>query len=137
MNKKERFNEAFRFLRGKGFVQTQKDVAEKMGSTAPNVSSALKGVESVLTENFLRRFNSAFDGVFSDDWLISGEGEMLSPLISQTVTGDGNTSVAGNGNHVNTTADALIAEIAAQRRVTEKAQAQIDRLLSVIEKMQK
>lgn len=140
MNKKERFNEAFRFLRGKGFVQTQKDVAEKMGSTAPNVSSALKGVESVLTENFLRRFNSAFDGVFSDDWLISGEGEMLSPSISQTVTGDGNTSVAGIGNHVTQSSevsrflsllekkdvqfDCLLSELAAQRR-------QIDHLLGL------
>ena len=78
MNKNDRLAEAIRYLQGKGIVKTQRDVANKMGATAPNVSSALKGVESVLTEKFIRRFNSAFGGLFNDEWLISGSGEMLS-----------------------------------------------------------
>lgn len=71
------------------------------------------------------------------DWLLTGNGEMQKPQISQTVNGDGNTSVAGNGNHVNSDLGKALDEIAAQRRVTEKAQEQIDRLLSIIEKMNK
>lgn len=51
------------------------------------------------------------------------------------VNGDGNTSVAGNGNHVNSDLGKALEEIAAQRRVTEKAQEQIGRLLSIIENM--
>ena len=78
MNKNNRLAEAIRYLQGKGIVKTQRDVANKMGATPPNVSSALKGVESVLTEKFIRRFNSAFGGIFNDEWLITGEGEMLS-----------------------------------------------------------
>lgn len=77
MSKKERLNDAFRYLRGKGIVQTQKDVADRMGASAPNVSSALKGIDNVLTDNFLRRFNEAFGNVFSLQWLILGEGDML------------------------------------------------------------
>ena len=107
-------------------------VADKMCVNKSNFSKALSGSPS---DNFLRRFNAAFGGIFSDDWLVSGVGDMLSGSISQTVTGDGNTAVAGNGNHVVSATDSLVAEIAAQRRLTEKAQEQIDRLLSIIEKM--
>lgn len=77
MEKKERFNEAFNYLKNKGIVHTQKDVAEKMGSTSPNVSSALKGVESVLTGSFLKRFNEAFGEIFDEQWLLTGDGDML------------------------------------------------------------
>lgn len=73
------------------------------------------------------------------DWLLTGEGEMLNPSISQSVTGSHNTAVAGNGNQVNTST--LIEELAAQRRLTEKvqmqldkSQEQIDRLLTLLEK---
>ena len=77
MDKKERFSEAYNYLRQIGLAHTQKDVAEKMQSTPPNVSSAMKGVEAVLTDSFLRRFNAAYGNIFSVDWLINGNGEML------------------------------------------------------------
>ncbi len=64
------------------------------------------------------------------------------PTISQDVNGDNNTSVAGNGNHVSSTPSSLIDELVAQRKLTEKAQEQLskaqeqmDRLISVIEKL--
>lgn len=77
MNKQERLKVAFDYLKSKGIIHRQKDIAEKMGSTEPNVSAALKGVEKVLTEKFLTRFNMAFGSVFSEDWLLTGEGDML------------------------------------------------------------
>ena len=55
---------------------------------------------------------------------------------TNTAIGDGNTQVAGNGNNVNSEASHFLGEIAAQRRLTEKALEQVDRLLSVIESMQ-
>ena len=72
----ERLNKAFDYLRFKGIIGTQKDVAVAMNSTQPNVSSALKGDEKVLTDNFLVRFSSAYKDI-SSSWLLSGEGEML------------------------------------------------------------
>ena len=72
----ERLNEAFNYLRFKGLVKTQKDLAEAIGATAPNVSSALKGDEKFLTDSFIARFSEAF-GEVSSHWLLTGEGEML------------------------------------------------------------
>ena len=48
-----------------------------MGASAPNVSSAFNGDSRVLTDRFLFRFNAAYDNIFSLDWLLTGEGEML------------------------------------------------------------
>lgn len=77
MERKERFNEAYTFLKNRGVIHTQKDLSEKMGASPSNVSSALKGVESVLTNKFLTRFNESFGGVFNTSWLLDGAGSML------------------------------------------------------------
>lgn len=84
MDRAQRLNEAFRYLRSCGKIHTQKDLAIAMGATPPNVSSALKGVDKVLTENFIRRFVGAFDGIISYDWLLTGDGEMLKPKEQKT-----------------------------------------------------
>lgn len=66
-------------------------------------------------------------------WLMTGEGEMLKSGISQD--GENNTQVIGDGNHVNApnTLDKALDEIAAQRRLVEKSQEQIDRLITLLE----
>ena len=124
MEKKERINQAFSYLKDNGLVHTQRDLAEKMGATAPNVSSALKGVDNVLTDNFLLRFNNAFGGIFNDNWLLTGEGSMLTEPATVPVLSSTDLSSALNK---------AMDEIAAQRRLTEKSQQQIDRLLSLLE----
>lgn len=77
MDKKSRLNRAYNYLYEIGMVHSRKELSEKMGASAPNVSSALKGVESVLTDRFLGRFAEAFK-MISLDWLLTGEGDMLS-----------------------------------------------------------
>ena len=82
-------------------------------------------------------------------WLMTGEGEMLKP----TAAADGATSVTNSegavlinsgGSQVNTPAwidkltdgmDTALKEIAEQRKLTAKAHEQIDRLLSIIERL--
>ncbi len=134
MNKKDRLNEAFVYLRDKGVVKTQKDIAEQMGTTSPNVSSALKGVESVLTDRFIERFCLAFQDI-DKVWLLTGEGEMLKH--TQTITGDGNVQVAGNAHNVNAgkTLDAALREVENAHNIISKMQLQMDTLLAVIEKL--
>lgn len=88
MDKKHRINEAFIYLKSRGIVHTQKDIALAMGASASNVSSALKGVDNVLTDSFLSRFNKAFNSTFSEHWLLTGEGEMLSTPSSSTSKAD-------------------------------------------------
>ena len=56
-------------------------------------------------------------------WLITGEGEMLNQ------EGENNMYPIQNSNVI----EKFIDEISAQRRVTEKAQEQIDRLIKIIE----
>lgn len=79
MDKKERLNQAYNYLKFKGVIHSQSELAEKMNASQPNISAALSGVPRVLTSRFLRRFNEAAENIFSLDWLLTGEGEMLAP----------------------------------------------------------
>jgi len=84
---KERLNKAYNYLKFKGVISKQQDVAEKMGATRPNVAKALNGNEGFLTESFLKRFAHAFNDTISAYWLLTGEGEMLTtdtPVVEQT-----------------------------------------------------
>lgn len=106
MSKQERFKMAFDYLKSKGLIHKQKDVAERMGSTEPNVSAALKGAEKVLTEKFLSRFNKAFDNIFNIDWLLKEEGEMMRNNYTNNVNVADNASVRNvigniNGHSIN------------------------------------
>lgn len=95
-----RLNKGFEYLRSIGMVHTQADVAKAMGASRPNVSSALKGDGKVLTDKFLKRFANAFD-VLSQDWLLTGEGPMLTSDMSGSVhqqsSGDYSPNVGGVG----------------------------------------
>lgn len=98
-----RLNKGYEYLRSIGMVHTQADVAKAMGASRPNVSSALKGDGKVLTDKFLKRFANAFD-VLSQDWLLTGEGPMLTSDLSGSVhqqsSGDNPPNVNGSGNVV-------------------------------------
>ena len=85
MERKDRLKAAFDFLRSHGKVHTQIDIANAVGASRSNVSSAFNGDEKCLTDRFLHRFNNAFDGIFNLDWLINGNGDMLSKPITSIV----------------------------------------------------
>ena len=74
--KKERVNAAFNFLREHGYLHTQKDMAEAIGSTPPNISRMLAGDAKVLTDNICVRIQRAYP-IISANWLIHGDGDML------------------------------------------------------------
>ena len=73
----DRLNIAFTYLKNKGMLKTQQELADRMESNKSSVSAAMNGNETYLTDNFLVRFNGAFNGMFSLVWLMTGEGEML------------------------------------------------------------
>ena len=52
------------------------------GISRSNLSSALNGKDNIITRRFVRRFNAAFNGIFNEQWLFDGEGEMLMPEVS-------------------------------------------------------
>lgn len=94
MSKQERLKKAFQYLKSIGTVHTQKDVAEAMGASESNVSSAFKGVEKVLTDNFLNRFARTYG--ISLDWLLTGQGEMIIKKEASDNPIRGNVTRIGN-----------------------------------------
>lgn len=106
---------------------------KRCGMSNGYISSMRKGLGEEKLNNVLKQFPE-----LSREWLLYGEGDMLRPHVSQSVSGDHNTQVAGNGNSVNTgaTLDRAIEEIAEQRKLVAKTQEQVDRLLGIIERMQ-
>jgi transcriptional regulator with XRE-family HTH domain len=75
-SRKDRFNEAFKYLVYTNEVQMKKDLAVKMETAASYISQALNGSPVVLNSSFLRRFCAAFPQ-FNIKWLTDGVGEML------------------------------------------------------------
>ena len=72
MDKKERFKAIFSFLKNKGKIHNQADLAKKIGASEATISKALKGDEKSLTDSLFQRVNKAFDNIFSLDWMIDG-----------------------------------------------------------------
>lgn len=73
-----RLDIAYQYLRDSGIVHTRNDVASALKTSASSISRAFKGVPNYCTRQFLLRFNKAYGYVFSEEWLLSGIGEMLS-----------------------------------------------------------
>lgn len=99
-------------------------VAEKLGVSNQNLFAALAkdDVKSGLLERIAEVTGLSVAVFYGDTNMGNGSGNQSS-------------IVAGNNNHINTQQDEFLRELAAQRRLTEKSQEQIDRLLGVIEKL--
>lgn len=161
MEKVDRLRQVFNYIKSIGLVHTQKDLAERMQASEATVSKALRGDEQILTSSFLRRLNRAFDNVFNSKWLLNGEGDMFNKDINISQTIDTNTGVITNNiggednsrsttnttnnttnnyaecEKANTSSKLLgmaIEEISEQRKLVSKAQEQIDRLITLLEK---
>lgn len=116
-----------------------KVLSERLGYERPQIIYDIqKGKTKRISEDLAYKITSVFSEI-SKSWLLADEGEMLKVGTFQNVGGDNNTQVAGNGNNVNSTStlDKALDEIAEQRKLVAKAQEQIDRLLSIIERMSK
>lgn len=108
---------------------------EMCGMSNGYISSMRKGLGSGKLNNVLNKFPE-----LNREWLLYGEGEMLrNQNVEQTVRGDNNTAVAGNANTVNSSPaiEMVINEIAEMRKLVQKRDEQIDRLLAIIEKLSK
>lgn len=109
-------------LKRNGF--TVSGVAEKLGESNQNLF-ALLAKDDVRT-SLVERISEATGLPVS---LFYGDTNIA------TASGENASAVAGNNNHVNTKDGDFLKELAAQRKLTEKSQEQIDRLLGVIEKL--
>lgn len=72
-----RLHQAIGYLKDSGKLHTQLDIAEAIGMREQAVSSALKNRDRRFTKGFLKRFAHAYAEYINEDWLLTGEGEMV------------------------------------------------------------
>ena len=75
--KQERLHEVYNHLRSYFGIHTQIDFAEAIRITRPALSSAMNGNEKYLTDKLFDSICKAFPGVFDLDYLLTGEGSLL------------------------------------------------------------
>lgn len=76
-SKSERLKEVYEHLRNHFGIHTQGGFADAIGYSRPVISSALNGNDDNVTEKMMRNITKCFPGVFNVDYLISGEGSLL------------------------------------------------------------
>lgn len=114
-----------------------KQLSEKLGmQRAQAIYDIVSGKTKRISEKLANQIISEFPEI-NKVWLLTGEGEMLKD--SSAILSDHSVSIAGNDikeNKINVNADKtiamLVAEVAAQRRVTEKVLEQNSELLAMI-----
>lgn len=134
----QRLKEVINFLKEQRKVLSNGEFADKIGVGRSQISEVISGKRK-FSERYVLKLLNTFP-VINELWLRTGEGEMLkNPAYSQNVsptllTDDHSTAIAGNKNVVNAdqTIAMLVAEVAAQRRVTEKVLEQNSELLAIV-----
>lgn len=76
MEKYERFQEAYEYLKSHGAFHSKTELAELLGRTRAHVSGAYHGKEPFFNDSFLRSFCQKFPEI-NQDWLLYGNGEMV------------------------------------------------------------
>lgn len=119
-------------------VHSDADCARLIGIDKAELSKMMSGKRNI-SQRCINGLLKAFPEI-NEEWLRTGEGEMLiSPSYSQdnsptVLADDHSTAIAGNKNVVNAdqTIAMLVAEVAAQRRLTEKVLEQNSELLAMV-----
>lgn len=119
-------------------VLSNGEFADKIGVGRSQLSEVISGKRK-FSERYVLKLLATFPEI-SECWLRTGEGEMLkNPSYSQNVSptvlaDDHSTAIAGNKNVVNAdqTIAMLVAEVAAQRRLTERVIEQNSELLAIV-----
>lgn len=114
-----------KFFESKGI--TQKSIADELNVAPAYINKPLTG-KKAFGKKTAQRFQDLYG--LSSSWLLTGEGSMLTePATAPAASSSTDLSSTDLSSALNKAMD----EIAAQRRLTEKSQQQIDRLLSLLE----
>lgn len=106
---------------------SQAEFGTRMGVSRSYVST----MRESMSHDMLVKLRQEFPDL-NPNWLMYGEGDMV-------IQGDNSISVGrdNNGNINSCALEKAIDEIAEQRKLTAASQSQVDRLLSIIENLQK
>lgn len=130
----QRFKEIAEELKRLKKVSSDAELARILGISRGEMSNVLSGRRPV-SRRIVDNLTTSFPE-YSGAWLLTGEGEMMK---KSSTAENGSVSITGeeikeNNIQVNTdeTIAKLIAEVAAQRRVTEKVLEQNSELIAII-----
>ena len=82
--RQDRLKEVYEYLREHSGIHTQADFAKVLKITRPALSSAINGNESYLTDNLFKRVCAAYQGTFNLDYLLTGNGDLLTKKEPET-----------------------------------------------------
>lgn len=128
---KERLSE---YLKAKRI--TKAEFGRSIGVSASYVTSMRDNGRASIGVEKIERIRQKYPDL-NIEWLLTGSGKMYNEAgISQNVIGDDNVALAGHNLRMETSKilEKAFDEIQAQRKMTQKAQEQVDRLLSILEK---
>ena len=77
MVRADRLKEVYEYVRKRFPIHTQSDFAERLKYNRAYISSAMHGNEKNLTDKLFTNICEAFPGVFDLDYLLTGEGSLL------------------------------------------------------------
>lgn len=131
----QRLNQTIDFLKEQRRIHSASDFARITGIDKGDLSRMVNGKRPI-TQHFVGLITTHFPDV-NEEWLRTGEGEMLKN--TSAIADNHSISIAGeeikeNNIRVNTdeTIASLIAEVAAQRRLTEIALKQNSDLIALL-----
>lgn len=128
--KQERLREVYEHLRKHFGVHTQIDFAKALGLTRPAISSAMNGNEAYLTNNLFKRICAEYQGVFNLDYLLTGNGQLLT--IQEEVKSE-QIEKESNPQQPSSYIDKLIASLEKQVKDKDDQLADKDRIIKLLE----
>lgn len=128
--KQERLREVYEHLRQHFGVHTQIDFAKVLGLTRPAISAAMNGNEAYLTDNLFKRICAAYQGVFNLDYLLTGNGQLLT--IQEEVKSE-QIEKESNPQQPSSYIDKLIASLEKQVKDKDDQLADKDRIIKLLE----
>jgi len=128
--KQERLREVYEHLRQHFGVHTQIDFAKALGLTRPAISSAMNGNEAYLTDNLFKRICAAYQGVFNLEYLLTGNGQLLT--IKEEVKSEQIVKESSQ-QQPSSYIDKLIASLEKQVKDKDDQLADKDRIIKLLE----
>ena len=129
MNERQkRLIEVYEHLRRYYGIHTKTGFAEAVHYGRTSMSAALNGDENYLTDNLFKNICEAYRGVFNLDYLLNGEGDLLT--IEEEASND---EVEKRINPQSSYADKLIASLEKQVKDKDDQLADKDRIIKLLE----
>lgn len=79
LDRQKRLNEVYEHLHNHFGVHTKGEFADKVKYARAYISSAMNGNEKYLTDKLFANISEAYPGVFNLDYLLTGDGDLLTP----------------------------------------------------------